>query len=119
MSRALSLRKIVPHTGWRPPQQAERRDCARRRSCACCAIPQERSTMPADPARVARMFYEIHRDKKPLPPTPPEIRDCTLDEAYTMQEALHALWIPERGAIAGYKIALTTPVMQQLMGIDQ
>jgi 2-keto-4-pentenoate hydratase len=69
--------------------------------------------------RAARYFYEIHRDKKPLPPTPAEIRDASLDEAYAMQEALHALFLPERGAIAGYKIAITTPVMQQLMGIDQ
>src|SRR5689334_11725189 len=68
--------------------------------------------------RAARYFYEIHRDRKPLPPTPPEIRDASVGEAYAMQEALHALFEPERGAIAGYKIALTTPVMQKLMAID-
>ncbi len=78
--------------------------------------------MTSDPgriARAARYFHDIHAGKKPLPPTPPEIRDASLDEAYAMQEALQALFIPERGAIAGYKIALTTPVMQQLMGVDQ
>jgi 2-keto-4-pentenoate hydratase len=75
--------------------------------------------MSVDPERVARLFYEIHRDKQPLPPTAPELRNAGLEEAYAAQEALQALLIPERGAIAGYKIALTTPVMQALMGVDQ
>lgn len=78
--------------------------------------------MTSDPGRVAsaaRFFYDIHRGKKPLPPTPRDIRDASIDEAYAMQEALQALLVPERGAIAGYKIALTTPVMQKLMAIDQ
>ncbi len=35
-----------------------------------------------------------------------------------MQEAFHALLVPERGAIVGYKIALTTPVMQRMVGFD-
>ncbi|HUH84596.1 MAG TPA: fumarylacetoacetate hydrolase family protein [Stellaceae bacterium] len=70
-------------------------------------------------ARAARYYYDIHRGKQPLPPTPPEIASVSIDEAYQMQEALQALFIPERGAIAGYKIALTTPVMQQLMDVDQ
>jgi 2-oxo-3-hexenedioate decarboxylase/2-keto-4-pentenoate hydratase len=68
--------------------------------------------------RAARFFYEIHRGKRPLPPTPEEIRTASVDEAYAMQEALQALFVPERGPIVGYKIALTTPVMQQLLGID-
>ena len=80
--------------------------------------------MTSDPGRIeraAQFFYDIHRGKKPLPavPTPPEIRDASLDEAYAIQEALQALFVPERGPIAGYKIAITTPVMQQLMAIDR
>lgn len=78
--------------------------------------------MTSDPGRIAsaaRYYHDIHRGRKTLPPTPDEIRQASLDEAYAMQEALQALLIPEHGPIAGYKIALTTPVMQQLMGIDQ
>jgi 2-keto-4-pentenoate hydratase len=78
--------------------------------------------MTSDPGRIAsaaRFFYDIHRGKKPLPPTPPEIRDAGIDEAYAVQEALQALFVPERGQIVGYKIAITTPVMQQLMAIDR
>jgi 2-keto-4-pentenoate hydratase len=77
--------------------------------------------MTSDPgriARAARYYYDLHHSKRAMPPTPDEIRDADVDEAYAMQEALQALLIPERGPIAGYKIALTTPVMQQLMGID-
>lgn len=77
--------------------------------------------MSSDSARIsraARYYYDIHHDRKPLPPTPEEVAGASIDEAYAMQEALQALFIPERGPIAGYKIALTTPVMQQLMGID-
>jgi 2-keto-4-pentenoate hydratase len=77
--------------------------------------------MTSDPgriARAARYYYDLHHSKRPMPPTPDEIRDAGVDEAYAMQEALQALLIPERGPIAGYKIAITTPVMQQLMGID-
>ena len=77
--------------------------------------------MSSDPGRVdraARYFHNIHHNRQPLPRTPPEIDGASIDEAYAMQEALQRLFIPERGPIAGYKIALTTPVMQQLMGID-
>lgn len=78
--------------------------------------------MTSDPDRVAsaaRFFYDIHRGRKTLPPTPAEIRDASVDEAYAIQEALQALFVPERGPIVGYKIAITTPVMQKLMAIDQ
>jgi 2-keto-4-pentenoate hydratase len=78
--------------------------------------------MTSDPGRIAsaaRFFYDIHLGKKPLPPTPPEIRDAGIDDAYAIQEALQGLFMPERGAIVGYKIAITTPVMQKLMAIDQ
>ncbi|HKW55315.1 MAG TPA: fumarylacetoacetate hydrolase family protein [Stellaceae bacterium] len=78
--------------------------------------------MTSDPggiAGAARFFYDIHRGRKMLPPTPAEIRDASVDEAYAIQEALQALFVPERGPIVGYKIAITTPVMQKLMAIDQ
>src|SRR5258706_9436120 len=81
-----------------------------------------RHVMTSDPGRIgsaARFFYDIHRGKKTLPPTPPEIPDAGIDDAYDIQEALQALFVPERGEIAGYKIAITTPVMQKLMAIDQ
>ena len=49
---------------------------------------------------------------------PEAIAPKTFDEAYAAQEALCALWEPRLGPIAGRKIAVTTKVMQELMGID-
>src|SRR5205807_5175240 len=53
-----------------------------------------------------------------LEPLPADIRPGDLAEAYAMQEQLQTLFAADRGAVAGYKIAITTPVMQRLMGID-
>ena len=49
---------------------------------------------------------------------PRRSRLTNFDEAYAAQEALCALWEPRLGPIAGRKIAVTTKVMQELMGID-
>ena len=42
-----------------------------------------------------------------------------MDEAYAVQEAFHALMVATHGAVAGYKIALTTPVMQHMVGFHE
>lgn len=68
--------------------------------------------------RAARHLYEAHRDRQPYQPLPDAISPATIEEAYDMQEAFQALLAPERGAIVGYKIALTTPVMQRMVGFD-
>jgi 2-keto-4-pentenoate hydratase len=68
--------------------------------------------------RGARHLHDIYRRRAKLEPLPADIRPADLAEAYAMQEQLHALFAADRGAIVGYKIAITTPVMQRLMGID-
>ncbi len=42
----------------------------------------------------------------------------SIADAYAVQEALRVLWEPIYGPVGGLKIATTTKVMQQLMGID-
>lgn len=69
--------------------------------------------------RIADYFDTLHRARAALPPLPEAARPADLDEAYAVQEMLQARWAPARGPIAGYKVAITTKVMQQLMGIDQ
>ena len=69
-------------------------------------------------ARAAQYLYDAHRDRKPYEPLPDDISPATIEEAYDMQEAFQSLLAPERGAIVGYKIALTTPVMQRMVGFD-
>ena len=49
---------------------------------------------------------------------PAHISPATIEQAYDIQDAFNALISPERGPLAGYKIALTTPVMQGMVGFD-
>jgi 2-oxo-3-hexenedioate decarboxylase/2-keto-4-pentenoate hydratase len=53
-------------------------------------------------------------------PLPAALRPADLGEAYAAQEALHGLYRDAgRGEIGGAKVAITTKVMQRLMGIDE
>ena len=66
--------------------------------------------------QAARYLHEAHRARAPYQPIPDAFAPRDIDEAYDIQEAFHGLLAPERGAIAGYKVALTTPVMQRMVG---
>ncbi len=66
----------------------------------------------------ARFMWEAHRRREAYRNLPPELRPATLAEAYAGQEAYAALAAPVHGPVAGAKIATTTKVMQELMGID-
>ncbi len=69
--------------------------------------------------QAARFLHEAHRAKSPYQPIPAAFAPSDITQAYDIQEAFHALLAPERGAIAGYKVALTTPVMQRMVGFGQ
>jgi 2-keto-4-pentenoate hydratase len=71
-----------------------------------------------DPAAAARYIADCHRDKKRFENLPAHLNVKTVADAYAAQEALVPLWEPIHGKVAGLKIATTTKVMQQLMGID-
>lgn len=75
-------------------------------------------TASFDPVRTARFIAEAHATRLPYRNLPAELAPSTVAEAYAAQEALRELWVPEHGPVAGLKIATTTKVMQQLMGID-
>ncbi len=66
--------------------------------------------------QAARFLYDAHRARAKYEPIPESFAPRDINEAYDMQEASRELLAPERGAIAGYKVALTTPVMQQMVG---
>jgi 2-keto-4-pentenoate hydratase len=76
-------------------------------------------TSPFDPHATARFIAESHRLRKPFQNLPPQVAPRSVGEAYAAQEALRELWTPLYGRVAGLKIATTTKVMQQLMGIDR
>lgn len=71
-----------------------------------------------DPKAAATFVAEAHRTRAPYRNLPPEIAPPTIADAYAAQEALCELWTPIYGPVRGLKIATTTKVMQQLMGID-
>jgi 2-keto-4-pentenoate hydratase len=69
-------------------------------------------------AEAARYLDEAHRARARYQNLPEAIAPTSFDEAYAAQEALCALWQPRLGSIAGRKIAVTTKIMQELMGIN-
>ena len=75
-------------------------------------------TQPSKAVSAARHLYEAHRQRQPYQPLPDDLSPTTIDEAYDTQEAFQTLLAPQRGAIVGYKIALTTPVMQRMVGFN-
>lgn len=77
--------------------------------------------MPSlDPRQKAERIVELFRSRRPTEILPAEVYPSSLDEAYAIQQAFQEIEVAAgRGAIAGYKIGLTTPVMQKLCGVDE
>lgn len=69
-------------------------------------------------ADAARFIDEAHSTRARYRNLPEAIAPTTVAEAYAAQAALCELWTPRLGPVAGLKIATTTKVMQELMGID-
>ncbi len=65
--------------------------------------------------RIAALF----RERQAIDMLPPELMPASLEEAYAVRQAFEEIEAPRRGAVAGYKIGLTTPVMQRLCGVDE
>jgi 2-keto-4-pentenoate hydratase len=71
-----------------------------------------------DPEKVARYVLAEHERRADYRNLPVEIAPGNIAQAYTAQLALVRLLTPRKGKVAGLKIATTTKIMQQLMGID-
>ena len=74
--------------------------------------------MPFDPRATAAAIAEAHAKRRTYENLAGDLAPPTIDDGYAAQEALVELWRPIKGDIAGRKIATTTRVMQDLMGID-
>jgi hypothetical protein len=73
-----------------------------------------------DPRQKAERIVELFRSRRPTEILPAEVYPASLDEAYAIRRAYQEIEeATGRGAIAGYKIGLTTPVMQKLCGVDE
>jgi 2-keto-4-pentenoate hydratase len=68
--------------------------------------------------RAGRQIWSERQERRDYVNLPGPLRPTSVDDAYAMQDVFHDLAIPIHGPIAGWKIATTTRVMQQLMGID-
>jgi 2-keto-4-pentenoate hydratase len=67
---------------------------------------------------MARWMWEGRVRRQPYRNLPDDLRPASIAEAYAAQEAYYRLAEPTYGVVAGAKIATTTKVMQQLMGIN-
>ena len=66
--------------------------------------------------RIAALFRECRQ----IDILPPELMPAGLDEAYAIRGEFERIEIARgRGEVVGYKIGLTTPIMQQLCGVDE
>jgi 2-keto-4-pentenoate hydratase len=73
-----------------------------------------------DARQKAERIVELFRSRRPIEILPAEVYPASLHEAYAIRHAFQEIeGATGRGAIAGYKIGLTTPVMQKLCGVDE
>jgi len=68
----------------------------------------------------AERIVALWRERRAIDILPPELMPADLDEAYAIRRAFEEFEeAGGRGAVAGFKIGLTTPIMQQLCGVDE
>jgi 2-keto-4-pentenoate hydratase len=68
----------------------------------------------------ARGIAALFRERRRIDILPPELFPASLDEAYAIRREFEAVGVTEgRGTVAGFKIGLTTPIMQKLCGVDE
>lgn len=73
-----------------------------------------------DPRQKAKGIVELFRNRQPTKVLPAELQPADVAEAYAIRQAFQEIEESSgRGAVAGYKIGLTTRVMQQLCGIGE
>ena len=68
--------------------------------------------------RTGQYFHDAHRDGKRFEPAPEAYRPRNLQEAYAAQDRFLELSSTDSPPMAGYKIAVTSQVIQELVGIS-
>lgn len=70
--------------------------------------------------RIARHLLDAHGERRRFENLTGDLAPASIEEAYVVQQALDRLWeAGTRGPIAGYKIALTSQAIRDLVGVDQ
>ena len=76
--------------------------------------------MTLDVRQKAERIAALFRERQQIEILPSELMPADLAEAYAVREAFEEIEIARgRGAVVGYKIGLTTPIMQKLCGVDE
>jgi 2-keto-4-pentenoate hydratase len=70
------------------------------------------------PKAAAKRLLEAHERREKFTPLPPDLAPHDAEEAYAIQDSYVARRAERLGAIAGYKIALSTREMQRFVGVD-
>jgi 2-keto-4-pentenoate hydratase len=68
--------------------------------------------------QMAQWMWDARQRRLPYDNLPDDLTPATIGEAYAAQEHYYRLAEPVYGAVGGAKIATTTKVMQELMGIN-
>jgi 2-keto-4-pentenoate hydratase len=69
--------------------------------------------------RAAEWLFKAHEARQRFAPLPADLAPRTLAEAYSIQNEFVGLRAAALGQITGYKIALTTPAMRAMVGLDE
>jgi 2-keto-4-pentenoate hydratase len=68
----------------------------------------------------AERIVALWRERRPIDILPAELMPADLDEAYAIRLLFEEIETAGgRGAVAGFKIGLTTPIMQKLCGVEE
>lgn len=74
--------------------------------------------MTASPSKTALWLLKQHRDRRDFRSFPPSLRPAGLVDAYLAQEHFVRAKAKDCGEPIGWKIALSNPAMQRLVGLD-
>src|SRR5436305_5929971 len=72
-----------------------------------------------DTRQKAERIAALFRERRQIDILPAELMPADLDEAYAIRAGFEQIERPRRGEVVGYKIGLTTPIMQKLCGVDE
>jgi len=68
--------------------------------------------------RAGEWLFEAHRSRAPFGPLPAELAPRDTGEAYAIQSEYVGMRAESLGQVTGYKIALTTPAMRAMAGVN-
>ncbi|MEL0324422.1 MAG: hypothetical protein VXA00_08690, partial [Rhodospirillales bacterium] len=69
--------------------------------------------------KIAQHLFAENRKRAKFEWLKDDLAPTSLEEAYAVQTRIHSIWESDGvGSIGGWKIAITSPAMQQLCGIE-